>query len=82
MKRAGDVLADLEKSGNRAADEIAQRAVSDSTVLHSMYDGIMSSNKRIKNAAAKVLQIASENDPEILYPGFDFQGSEICSRRK
>jgi len=58
--------------GNKAAEHIAQQVIENKKLLTQLYDGVTGSHKRVKNAAAKTLQILSTRKPNLLYPKFDF----------
>lgn len=72
MNREINIQEELRERGNKAADEAAKRAVADDEVLQQLFEGVSSSSKRVKNAAAKALRIVSESNPEKLYSQFDF----------
>jgi hypothetical protein len=72
MIKTKDILDEFADRGNSAADVIASMAVNDDTVLSEVFQGVVSSNKRIKNAAAKTLKIISENEPAKLYSQVSF----------
>ena len=63
---------ELEEKGNKAADDIARWAIKDGTLLEDLFDAANSSNKKIKNAAAKALKLISETEPVKLCPSFGF----------
>ena len=67
-----DILKEFIERGNKAADEVAQLAVRNSSVLKSVFEGVSSTNKRVKNAAGKTLQIIGEIAPKKLYSKFHF----------
>ena len=58
--------------GNKAAEQIARQVIENKKLLTQLYDGVTGSNKRVKNAAAKTMQILSTRKPNLLYPKFDF----------
>ena len=45
--------------GNKAAEHIAQQVIENKKLLAQVYDGVTGSHNRVKNAAAKTLQIFS-----------------------
>jgi len=58
--------------GNKAAEQVARQVMENKKLLPHLYDGVTGSHKRIKNAAAKTLQILSVRVPKRLYPQLDF----------
>ncbi len=58
--------------GNKAAEQIARQVIEDKKLLTQLYDGVNGADKRVKNAAAKTLQILSTREPRLLYPRFAF----------
>lgn len=72
MKKNIDVYNELKEKGNKAAENIAILTLKDISLLQHVLDGATSSNKRVKNAAAKTLKIISAKEPQMLYPKFDF----------
>jgi len=62
----------FQEKGNQAAEQVARQIIENKKLLTPIYDGVTGSNKRIKNAAAKTLQILSARKPNLLYPKFDF----------
>jgi hypothetical protein len=67
-----DIISILKVKGNKAAGEAAKFAMNDGVLLQQLFEGAGSSNKRVKNAAAKALRIISETEPAKLYSKFDF----------
>ena len=72
MKGNSDILKEFIERGNKAADDVAQLAVRNSSTLKSVFVGVTSTNKRVKNAAGKTLQIIGEIAPKKLYSKFHF----------
>jgi hypothetical protein len=66
------ILETYQELGNQAAEQVARQAIENKQLLAPIYDGVTGSNKRIKNAAAKTLQILSAREPILLYPKFTF----------
>ena len=62
----------FQDKGNQAAEQIARQVIEDRKLLAQLYDGVTGPNKRIKNAAAKTLQILSARNPKLLYAKLDF----------
>ena len=62
----------FQDQGNKAAEHIARQVIENKKLLTQLYDGVTGSNKRVKNAAAKTMQILSARKPNLLYPKFDF----------
>jgi len=58
--------------GNKAAEQIAQQVIEDKKLITQLYDGVTGTDKRVKNAAAKTMQILSARKPKLLYPRFAF----------
>jgi len=72
MSGKSSILEVFQDKGNKAAEQVAQQVIEDKQLLVPIYDGVTGSNKRIKNAAAKTLQILSAREPKLLYPKFTF----------
>lgn len=72
MKGNSNILKEFKERGNKAADDVAQMAIEDSSALKEVIGGTASINKRIKNAAGKTLQIISVIAPKKLYSKFHF----------
>ncbi len=72
MKGKPNILEELEEKGNKGADDVALLAVKDEILLEQVFEGANSSNKRVKNAAAKALKLISETEPAKLYRRFSF----------
>lgn len=66
------VMGQLHKEGNKGAQRIADLASKDDATLKAVFQAASSADKRVKNAAAKVLQLMSAESPVRLYPRFDF----------
>jgi len=64
----------LKQLGVKAitADDLANRVKVDLDLLPAILDGVSSKNPRIRYGCAKVLKILSEEQPEQLYPAWDF----------
>lgn len=58
--------------GNKAAEQVARQVMENKKLLPHLYVGVTGSHKRIKNAAAKTLQILSARNPKLLYAQLDF----------
>lgn len=71
MREDIDILEEFKERGNRAADDVAQLAIKNYSVLKKVFEGAASPNKRTKNAAGKTLQIISEIAPQKLYARFN-----------
>ena len=67
-----DIYNEFKEKGNKAADDVATLAIRADFLLEQVLEGTDSSNKRVKNAAAKALRIISETKPVKLYPKFSF----------
>ncbi len=72
MNRTVSIHETFLEKGNKAAEPIAQQIIEDKKLLPQLYDDVNGSNKRVKNAAAKTLQILSKQNPKLLYPRFAF----------
>ena len=72
MKEKADILKELKERGNKAADDVAQLAATNNSALKTVFEGVTSPKKRLKNAAGKTLQIMSEIAPRKLYSKFHF----------
>ncbi len=68
MSERVDVHQAFSEQGNRAAEEIAARAVRDPRTLDELFEAASSPAKKVKNAAGKALRIVSEVDAASLYP--------------
>ena len=64
----------LEKLGKKAvtADDVAERVKRDFDLLPEIFEGISSTNPRIKYGCAKILRLISEEKPEKLYSKVNF----------
>ena len=71
-EKKNDILEVLNVKGNKGAEEAAQLALKNTSVLKRIFEGVSSSKKRVKNAAGKTLRIISESAPEKVYSKFDF----------
>jgi len=72
QRPAADVTGELHEKGNKGAELIAALATRDNAVLAEVFQAVKSSDKRTKNAAAKVLQLISREMPGRLYPRLAF----------
>lgn len=77
MEKA-EILELIKENGNKVNDIIIE-IEKDFKLLQAVYEGIESSNKRIKNGSAKIFNILSQKHPNELYPRFDFFASLIES---
>jgi hypothetical protein len=66
------IFEEFKEKGNKAADDVAKTVIENRSLLNQVFEGVMSTNKRVKNAAAKTLKIVSEIDPSMLYPRLSF----------
>jgi len=62
----------LEKLENSEAEDLAEKAIRDPSLLLEIFDGISSSNPKLKFKSAKILTFISKKDPQTLYPKIDF----------
>lgn len=62
----------LEELVGNKPEDVAKEAVRDSKLMHEIFDGISSSNPKLKFMSAKILSLISKNDPRKLYPRIDF----------
>ena len=66
-RSAMDLTSELQEKGSKSAERIAGLASRDDTVLEEVFQAVRSSDKRTKNAAAKVLQLISAKMPARVY---------------
>jgi len=66
-----DILERLEKKEVKAED-VVKKAIENPSLLAEIFEGVSSTNARIRYGCAKILRIVSEEDPEKLYPRMDF----------
>ena len=59
--------------------EIAKKAIKDQELLSKLLEGILSKEDEIRYPSFKALLIISEEDPEVLYPKWDFLAGLINS---
>jgi hypothetical protein len=62
----------LEELLNSEPEVLAKKATRDSNLLEELFDGVSSSNAKMRFKSAKILSLISEKNPEKLYPRFDF----------
>jgi len=62
----------LEELLNSEPEVLAEKATRDSNLLEELFDGVSSSNAKMKFKSAKILSLISQKNPEKLYPRFDF----------
>ncbi len=68
MKRS-DTLEELVKN---EAEDLVEKATRDPSLLLEIFNGVYSSNPKVKFKSAKILTLVSRNDPKKLYPKIDF----------
>lgn len=62
----------LEELLNSEPEVLAEKATRDSNLLREFFNGVSSSDAKVKFKSAKVLSLISEKDPQKLYLRFDF----------
>jgi phosphohistidine phosphatase SixA len=67
VKTRADIDRLLLQHGNKVAEELANRAISDRNLVNPLVDAVSSTKKRVKNAAAKILNCLSKSCPEAIY---------------
>ena len=75
---ANEGLIDREKltrellTGSDNANELADTSIESPGLLSLVLEGLSSTNPRVKYKCAKILNVISQEKPEILYSYFDF----------
>lgn len=57
---------------NSDKNKLADKIIMDTTLLPELFDGLQSSEARIKYGSNKVMIVISEKNPAVLYPKLDF----------
>ncbi len=72
----------LEKLEKNKAEDLAEKAITDQSLLLEVFDGISSSNPKLKFKSAKILTLISRKSPQKLYPKIDFFINLLGSENK
>jgi len=77
---AGDIMKhNLDQKGI-SIRELAKKTLSDDELLKELMDGILSKDNTIRGNSFKTLEIVSEENPEFLYPKWDYFAEMLKSK--